>query len=208
MLVQRRILKSVVLSLAGIPAAWFVYRVWLELSHPGAGFGVDGADVATSYLGEWALRLLLVTLSVSTLRRRLGLTFLASSRRGLGLWTFAYAAAHFSIYLIALAGLSLSQVLEDVIERPYITVGFSALMILLPLAVTSTRGWQRRLGRRWALLHKAVYVAAALALLHLFWLTRDGFAEVLIYTVWFAILMAERFWLKNARRLFRPSVPG
>ncbi len=205
---QRSALKIVVLSAAGIPAAVFAYRVWLELSAPGAGFGVDGADAATGYLGEWALRMLLITLSVSTLRRRLGLKRLASSRRGLGLWTFAYAVSHFAIYLIALAGLSVSQVFVDVVERPYITVGFSALLILIPLAVTSSRGWQRRLGRRWTSLHKAVYLAAALALLHLFWLTRDGFAEVLIYTVWFAVLMLDRLWLRSTRAALRTSVPG
>lgn len=202
------LIKPVVLTLAAIPAAVFAYRVWLELSVPGAGFGADGADAATGYLGEWALRLLLVTLSVSTLRRRLGLTQLSSSRRGLGLWAFSYAAAHVAIYLIALAGLSVTQVVSDVVERPYITVGFAALMILLPLAVTSTRGWQMRLGKRWAKLHKAVYLAAGLALLHLFWLTRDGFAEVLIYVSWFAVLMADRVWLKTAGRPIRTSAPG
>ncbi|MCR9279620.1 MAG: ferric reductase-like transmembrane domain-containing protein [Pseudomonadaceae bacterium] len=198
-------MKFAVLALAGVPALVFAYRVWLELTLPGAGFGVDGADAATGFLGEWALRLLLVTLSVSTLRRRLGVSTFASSRRGLGLWTFAYASGHFVIYLVALAGLSFAQVLEDVVERPYITVGFLALLILLPLAVTSTRGWQRRLGRRWSNLHKAAYLAAALALLHLFWLTRDGFAEVLIYVAWFAVLMADRFRQAAARRSIRTS---
>lgn len=183
--------KALVLTAAALPALWFCVLIARELESPGSGFGPDGAEAATAYLGDWALRLLIVTLAVSPLRRRFGWP-LAASRRGLGLATFGYALAHLTIYFVGLAGGDWRTLIEDVVERPYITVGAAALLILLPLAVTSTRGWQRRLKRRWLTLHRWVYVAAALAMVHLIWLTRDGYGEVVLYLALLLALAVER----------------
>lgn len=183
--------KPLVLSVAALPALWFGVLIAREFEVPGSGFGPDGAEAATAYFGEWALRLLLATLMVSPLRRLLGWN-LASSRRGLGLFAFGYALAHFAVYFYALAGGSVGLLIDDIADRPYITVGAAALCILLPLAVTSTRGWQRRLKRRWVALHRWVYVAAGLALVHLLWLTRDGYGEFAVYLAVALLLGAER----------------
>ncbi|MGE0625803.1 MAG: sulfite oxidase heme-binding subunit YedZ [Pseudomonadales bacterium] len=154
-------------------------------------------------LGSWAIRFLLLTLAVSTLRRRLGAPGIMRFRRMVGLAAFYYAATHFTAYLWLLAAWDGGVIVSDLTERPYIVVGFTALVLLVPLAVTSTNAWRRRLGRRWLLLHRLVYPAMALVLLHEFWLTKDGFAEPVLYLAIFAGLMLERLLARRARRRVR-----
>ena len=154
--------------------------------------GPDPGETVVRFLGEWALRFLVITLTVSPAQRLIKRVQLIRLRRMLGLFTFAYAIVHFSAYFVFLAGLSLSEVVADFIERPYITLGMLALVLLIPLAVTSTRGWQRKLRRNWKKLHRLVYVTAVSAWIHLFWLTRDGFFEVAIYGSLIALLFLER----------------
>jgi sulfoxide reductase heme-binding subunit YedZ len=110
----------------------------------------------------------------------------------IGLFAFSYVALHFLAYLTFLAGFDLLTITEDLADRTYITVGFLALLGLVPLAITSTNGWRRRLGRRWQKLHRLVYPIVGLGLLHYFWLTKDGYAEGVLYLAIFAGLMFER----------------
>ncbi|MEN8159039.1 MAG: protein-methionine-sulfoxide reductase heme-binding subunit MsrQ [Myxococcota bacterium] len=168
---------------------------------PLAGLGVGAArgslganpvETITHVTGEWGLRLLLATLAVSPLRRATGWAFLAPWRRSLGLLAFGYATLHFATFLALDLGFDLSALGEEVVERPYVTLGFSALVLLTPLAVTSTRGWQRRLGRRWIELHRLVYFAAGLAVLHFVWLVKSDLAEPLAYGAVLAGLLALR----------------
>jgi sulfoxide reductase heme-binding subunit YedZ len=154
--------------------------------------GANPVETITHVTGEWALRLLLVTLAVSPLRRATGWAFLAPWRRSLGLLAFGYATLHFATFLALDLGFDLSALGEEVIERPYVTLGFSALVLLAPLAATSTRGWQRRLGRRWVALHRLVYLAAGLAVLHFVWLVKADLAEPLAYGAVLAGLLAIR----------------
>jgi len=156
------------------------------------GLGANPVETLTHETGEWALRYLLLCLAVTPARRLLGWSALARYRRSLGLLAFGYAVCHFLVFLVFDLGLDLTFLAEEITERPYVTVGFAALMSMLPLAVTSTRGWQRRLGRRWVRLHRLVYASAALAVLHLLWLTKADLAVPLAYAAVLGLLLGLR----------------
>ena len=184
------------------PLLLTAWNVWQEIQQPGSAFGPDPAEELTHRFGAWALRMLLLTLAVSPAARLLRAPWLVRFRRQIGLWAFAYAAMHFLIYLGLLAGFTMATVVEDLARRPYITVGFTALMALLPLAVTSTRGWQRRLRQRWKALHRLVYPAAIAAWIHLLWLSKSSFMDPFIYGLVLALLLGERiaFRMRGAKR--------
>ena len=144
---------------------------------------------------------------MTPLRRLSGWNFIAPYRRTLGLLTFTYGALHFSTWL----GLDLffdwSIIIEDVVERPYITVGFTGFVCLLLLTLTSTRRWMRRLGRRWTQLHRLVYVAGVAGVIHFLWLVKADLREPLIYAAILALLLGARVWLRFAPTLRRPATP-
>ena len=180
----------------------FGYLGWLlagELIVPGSRLGPDAGEAVVAYLGDWSLRLLLVALAITPLSRVFKQPRLISIRRQAGLFAFSAVALHFLAYLTFLAAFDWLLIREDLVDRRYITVGFLALLLLLPLALTSTRGWQRRLGRRWKRLHKLVYVIVPLGLLHLAWLTKDEYSEVVVLSSVYLLLMAQRL-LVNRRR--------
>ena len=154
--------------------------------------GPDPAKAMAHITGEWAMRLLLVTLAISPLRKLTGTTEWIHYRRMLGLFTFFYASLHLLTYCLFLLELEWRHLWEDILERPYITVGFLAWVILLPLAITSTKGWQRRLGRRWIQLHQSIYAALLMVLLHLIWQVRSDFGEALVCACIALILMSFR----------------
>ena len=183
------------------PLMWLSWRIWLEVQAPTSGLGADPVEAVVHFLGEWALRILLLAFSVTPLRQlfsQFAVTrvtlggLLARSRRMVGLFAFTYVVLHLFAYTALYLQFEWSALLEDFVERTYITAGLGAFVCLLLMAVTSTRGWQRRLGQHWRNLHKLVYVAVLLGLVHLWWLTRDGFAELLVYTLWFVVLLAAR----------------
>lgn len=174
------------------PFAILAWDFWREIQAPGTVFGADPGEAVTRYLGEWAIRGLMLTLAVSPAARALKRPRLVRYRRLCGLFAFAYALAHFGAYFALLAGLSLMAVLEDFAERPYIAAGSAALLGLVPLAITSTRRWQRRLQRNWRRLHRAVYAIGALACLHLAWLSKGGYGEAALYTGILIVLLGER----------------
>ncbi|MEJ2309620.1 MAG: sulfoxide reductase heme-binding subunit YedZ [Gammaproteobacteria bacterium] len=163
--------------------------------------GANPVEALTHETGDWALRFLLASLAVTPLRMLTGKAWLLRYRRMLGLFAFFYAVAHFVIYLWIDQAFLWTEIAADIIKRPYITVGFAAFLILLPLAVTSTKGMVRRLGRRWAMLHRSVYAAALLAVLHFLWLVKADYREPGIYLAIFILLMLFRTPL--ARRRFR-----
>lgn len=164
----------------------------LVLGAARGALGANPVETITHVTGEWALRLLLLTLAITPLRRLAGWAFVAPWRRSLGLLAFGYASLHFATFLALDLGFDLSALGEEVVERPYVTLGFSSLLLLVPLAVTSTRAWQRRLGRRWMSLHRLVYAAAALAVLHFVWLVKADLLEPLVYAAILAGLLALR----------------
>lgn len=149
--------------------------------------GPNPVEFLEHYIGDWTLRLLLVTLAMTPIRMLTGITEAIRVRRILGLWAYAFLCLHFSIYLVFDLEFSAAQLGADLVKRTYITLGFSAWLLLLPLAITSTNGWQRRLKRNWKTLHKLVYPAAIFGAIHYLWLVKADTRTPLIY---FAILLA------------------
>lgn len=177
------------------------------------GLGANPIERVLHHSGWWALTLLLVTLAVTPLRRISGWNQLISLRRPLGLFAFFWATVHLGIYLGLDQLLDWEFIVEDVLERPFITVGVAAWLILLPLAVTSTRGWIRRLGGRWGRLHKGIYFAAALGIVHYYWRVRADTREPFIFAAVLVGLLALRMrWTARGRgrpgRPARPTAPG
>lgn len=154
--------------------------------------GANPVEALTHETGDWALRFLLLSLAVTPLRIMTGKAWLIRYRRMLGLFAFFYAMTHFVIYLWIDQSFLWPEIIADIVKRPYITIGFAAFLILLPLAVTSTKGMVRRLGRRWSQLHRGVYVAAFLGVLHFLWLVKADYREPGIYLVVFLLLMLPR----------------
>ncbi len=176
------------------------------------GLGANPVETITHESGQWTLRLLLVTLLVTPLRRATGLAWLVRLRRMLGLFAFFYLMVHFATYAVLDAGLDLGYVVEDVLDRPYITVGFLTLCALVPLAATSTDAMVRRLGgARWRRLHRLAYFAGAGGVLHFLWLasSKADLREPLIYLAVLVLLLAARIPALAARlgRL-APRRPG
>lgn len=187
--VQALLLKTAVWVGAGYPLVRGLYR-WFF----GDRFGADPVAVMTHTSGNAAVVLLLVSLAVTPLRRLTGWNALQKIRRLTGLWAFAYAAIHLSVYSILDQGLAWEYILEDMTERPFTVVGTLAFLLLLPLAVTSTRGWIRRLGRNWVRLHWLVYPAAVLALLHYTWGQKADLRGPLLAAAVLTLLLGYRIW--------------
>ena len=164
--------------------------------------GPNPVEVITHFTGDWTLRLLLVTLAVTPLRRLTGQAWLVRFRRMLGLFAFFYAVLHFTTYLWLDRFFDLGTIAEDVLKRPYITVGFAAFVLMVPLAITSTQGWIRRLGRRWKRLHRAIYAIGVLGVLHYLWLVKADLLEPAIYAIILAVLLGLRVpWADLAARI-------
>lgn len=161
--------------------------------------GANPVEVLTHETGDWALRFLLITLAITPLRMMAGQGWLIRYRRMLGLFAFFYALLHFAIYLWIDQAFLWSEIAADIVKRPYITIGFAAFLILLPLALTSTRSMVRRLGKRWPVLHKSVYVAALLGVLHFLWLVKADYREPGLYLLIFIVLMLFRMPVFKSR---------
>jgi methionine sulfoxide reductase heme-binding subunit len=161
------------------------------------GLGANPIERVLHHTGWWALVLLIATLAVTPTRRLTGWNRLARARRPIGLFAFFYATLHFAVYLGLDQLFGWTYILEDLVERPFITVGFVAWLLLLPLAVTSTRGWIARLGRRWVLLHRLIYVAAPLGLLHFYWRVRADTRAPIVMALVLVALLAIRVWTRR-----------
>jgi len=176
----------------GIPVLGALPLLGLSIAFLTDRLGADPVEKLLHETGEWALRFLILTLLVTPLRRWSGWSGLAPHRRTLGLYSFFYALLHFTTYLVFDLGLDFGFLQEDILERPYITVGFTSFLILLALALTSTKAAMKRLKRRWNTLHRAAYVAATLAIVHYVWLVKADLQEPLVYgAVVFGLLAAR-----------------
>jgi sulfoxide reductase heme-binding subunit YedZ len=175
-----------------IPLAWLL---WDSLNHH---LGANPVETLNHRTGIWTLRLLLITLTVTPLRRLTGWNNLIRLRRMLGLYTFFYACLHFLTWLVFDHLFDVHEIAKDIIKRPYITVGFLAFVLLIPLAVTSTKDWVKRLGSRWARLHRLVYVIATGGVLHFLWLVKADVREPVVYASILAVLLAYRAWRRRS----------
>ena len=160
--------------------------------------GANPVEEILDRFGNWGLRFVMITLAVTPLRQLTGWNWLARFRRMLGLFTFFYVLTHFLTWLVLDQGLLLSAIAEDIVKRPFITIGVLALLLLVALAVTSTSGMRRRLGRRWQSLHNAVYLIAILGVWHFWWQVKLDTAEPLIYAIILGALLGWRVWKKRS----------
>jgi sulfoxide reductase heme-binding subunit YedZ len=200
--------KVVVHALALLPALWLGLKIRDVAATGSNALGADPVASIEHFLGLWALRFLMLVLAITPLRQLTGQAVLVRFRRMLGLYVFCYASLHFAAYL----GLDLrgywTTIFEEIAKRPYITVGFTAWLLLVPLAITSTTGWIRRLGRNWARLHKLVYAIGVLAVLHFWWLVKSDIREPALYAAILATLLGWRARKSVAarRRVAAPAV--
>ena len=178
-----------------VPVALLVRGVFTQ------SLGVNPAETIQLQTGRWALKFLLLSLAVTPVRRLTGWNVVIQFRRMLGLFAFFYAVLHFTAYWAFDLTFAFGTMITDVLKRPFIALGFSALVLLVPLAVTSTKGSIRRLGKRWTQLHRLVYVAAVLAVLHFAWKVKVFTGDPVIYAGVLTLLLAFRvFWALRTRR--------
>ncbi len=166
--------------------------VWTTVHFATDNLGANPVETVLHWSGRSALVLLLVGLSITPLRRLTGWNRIIRVRRLVGLFAFSYAFLHLLLYLVVDQGLAWSFILEDVAKRPFITAGVTAFLLLVPLAITSTKGWIRRLGKRWQKVHRLVYPAAALGTLHFYWKVKADTFWPLVAAVVLAVLLLAR----------------
>jgi len=178
----------------------FCFITWDAMND---GLGSDPIQTLHFRTGDWALRFLLLTLTITPIQRQLKFSAAMRFRRMIGLFSFFYASIHLAVWFVLDQSLSLDNMLYDVPESPYIMLGLLAYLMLLPLAVTSNLSSMRALGAKWQSLHRVVYLIAILGLVHFFWLTKLDISEPLIYTAVLMVLLAfrwscfKRFWLNR-----------
>jgi sulfoxide reductase heme-binding subunit YedZ len=165
---------------------------WLASDFLRNRLGANPIEEVANRLGWWGLVFLMLSLAVTPVRRFTGWNRLVRHRRFVGLIAFGYLTTHFLSYVVLDQFFAWSYILEDIVERPFIMSGFAAWLLLIPLAITSTRRWIRRLGRRWVKLHRLVYVAGALGVLHFYWKVKADTREPLIFAVVLLVLLLLR----------------
>jgi methionine sulfoxide reductase heme-binding subunit len=191
--------KAAVFVLCLVP---FALLVWKGLHH---GLGANPIEYITRSTGWWTLTFLLLTLTVTPLRRLAGWNWLLRLRRMLGLYAFFYACLHFTTYIWLDQFFDLASIAKDVLKRPFITVGFTAFVLLLPLAATSTNAMVKRLGsRRWQLLHRLVYAIGICGVVHFWWLVKKDIREPLVFAALLAALLGARLMWRARRPEARP----
>jgi len=193
--------KAGIFVAALVPAGILIYRALSD------GLGANPIEAITHFTGDWTLNFLLITLAVSPLRRLCGWNQLIRYRRMLGLFAFFYACLHFLTYLVLDQFFDFGEIWRDVAKRPYITVGFTAFLLLIPLALTSTRRMVQRLGARWRRLHSCIYVIGTLGVLHYLWLVKADIRTPVLYGIVLLALLALRLPLP-ASRLPASAAPG
>ena len=191
----RRIVKPIVFAAALGPFGWLVYNAfWGDL-------GVNPVETITNYSGITTLRLIAITLALTPARWISGFNPIILFRRMIGLFAFFYGTLHFMTYFILDQSLQFGGVWDDVVKRPYITAGFTGFVLMIPLAITSTQGWIRRLGgRRWNLLHRLIYITALAAVLHYFWKVKLDTTYPVYYGILMGVLLTARL-VQRARKM-------
>jgi sulfoxide reductase heme-binding subunit YedZ len=189
-----RLAKPLIFCLALTPFLFLVFRTAT------GRLSANPVEDITLTTGIWTLRCLLITLAVTPIRRITGWNRVIQYRRMLGLFAFFYATVHLLTYIILDQGLEFRYVFADIAKRPYITAGMTAFVLMIPLAITSTKGWIRRLGRRWQMLHRLIYVSGIAACLHFIWKVKVVIGEPVYYAAILAALLGFRILWR-----FRPA---
>lgn len=187
-------LKSLFWVACLLPLGQLVYNGFTD------NLGANPIETITRFTGSWTLRFLLITLAVSPLRRISGWNNLIKFRRPLGLFAFFYGLLHFSTYLVLDHFFDLHAITKDIVKRPYVTAGFSAFVLMVPLAITSTTAMMRRLGKRWQQLHRLIYLVAIAGVTHFYWLVKADIRRPVLYGAILALLLGYRLfatWSRN-----------
>ena len=192
-----RVTKPLVFLLCLLPLAVLLAATF---SLAGLSLGANPIEELLHELGRWGLKFLLLTLAVTPLRRWTGWNWLIGFRRMLGLFAFLYIVLHFTVYAVLDQGLDMAAIIEDVLKRPYITLGMAGLLMLVPLAVTSTKGMMRRLGKRWQKLHRLVYVIAIVGVWHFYWQVKLDTLDPVVYASILAGLLGVRVYFARVSR--------
>jgi methionine sulfoxide reductase heme-binding subunit len=193
--VWKRWIKVPVFLLCLVPAALLVRGMLME------DLGVNPAETIQLQTGRWALKFLLGSLAITPVRRLTGWNILIQYRRMLGLFAFFYATSHFLAYWAFDLGFAFAAMIGDILKRPFITLGFAAFLLLVPLALTSTKGWIRRLGKKWTRLHRLVYAAAICAVIHFAWKVKVFTGDPVWYSVVLtALLLLRVVWAIRSQR--------
>lgn len=198
-----RLIKILVFITCLVPLGILAWKFFgphpTDMSTWGVGLGANPIEALEHGFGDWTLRFLLITLAITPLRQLLRVPSLIKFRRMLGLFAFFYACLHFATYIGLDKFFNVHEIFADVLKRKYITVGFAGFVLLVPLAVTSTAGWIRRLGgKRWRALHRLIYFAAIAGVIHYLWLVKADIRKPLEYAAILAVLLAYRIimWLR------------
>ena len=173
------------------PFLWLLLNAF-EIAGP--GLGADPIEAIQDFMGEWGLRMLLMTLAFTPIRQLTGQAWVIQLRRMTGLFTLFYISLHFLNYVVLDQGFNWSAIIEDVLERRFITLGFIALVAMTPLGITSTNAWRRRLGRTWTRLHQLIYPIAILGCWHFWWQVKQDITEPAIYTAILIMLLGFRLY--------------
>jgi len=191
-------LKLCVFALSLVPLARIIYAIVFDP----ISLGANPAETILHMSGDWVIYFLLITLAITPLRKLTGWNDLIKFRRMMGLYAFFYAAVHFLSYIGFDRLFDLSDMAREIVKRPFILVGFAAFVLLVPLAVTSTRGWVLRLGgARWSALHKAVYPIAILGIVHYWWLVKRDITWPVVFALVLAVLLAYRGFKRGGRKI-------
>jgi len=195
---RRRVFKPAVWLACLTPLAYLIYSLYLDL-------GANPIETVTNTTGIWTLRLIVATIAISPLRWLTGINQLVNYRRLIGLFAFFYGSLHFTTYVLTTfivdGQFDYSGLVKDLTERRYIIAGFTAFVLLIPLAITSTAGWIRRLGgKRWTALHRLIYITALAAVLHYFWKVKLDTTFPVFYGIGVAVLLGFRVWRHFAKR--------
>lgn len=193
------ILRRVIFAAALVPAAALVYGALTD------NLSANPIDYITDTTGVTALSFLMISLTITPLRRLTGRHEFIKLRRMLGLFAFFYACLHVSTWLVLDWFFDVASMAADVVKRPFITLGMTTFLLLLPLAVTSTARMIRRLGKRWQRLHRLVYVAGITAVIHFWWLVKADFREPRLWALALSVLLGFRAWWTLRTRLFSRS---
>jgi len=193
-MLRRRWFKAIVFLALFAPAAYLGWRFYNQ------DLGANPLEYITHFTGDWTIRLIAATLAITPLRKLLGLPDLIKFRRMVGLYAFFYGCLHFLAYLWFDKLFDTHEIVKDVAKRPFITMGFAAFILMLPLAVTSTKGWIRRMGgKRWQALHRLVYFSGIAAVIHYYWLVKSDVRLPLLYGAIIGSLLLYRvaMWLRS-----------
>ena len=188
-----RIRKSIAWVLLGSPAFYATYLIAIN------DLGANPLETLTDHTGQWTLRFLLLGLLITPLRQLTGWVSLIRYRRLIGLFAAFYATTHMSLWLVIDQQLDWGLLVEDVLDRPYITLGFMGWLLLLPLVATSTKGMIKKLGGSWRKLHRAVYIIPVLGIVHYTMSLKADFSLPILYAVILALLLSFRVWTRQAR---------